>query len=58
VGALLKSGGVYRPNALLRDLEPAIADPAARILGFHVYTFNNVAATVEWRDSALRTALA
>jgi len=58
VGALLKSGGVYRPNALLRALEPVIADPAARILGFHVYTFNNVAATDSWRQEALKKALA
>lgn len=50
VGALLRSGGVYRPTSLVEKLAPLIADPAARILGFHVYTFNNVAATVEWRD--------
>jgi len=50
VGALLRSGGIYRPTKLVRDLAPLIADPAAGILGFHVYTFNNVPATVEWRD--------
>ena len=56
VGALLKSGGVYRPNQLLRGLEPVIADSAAKVLGFHVYTFNNVAATEAWRQEALRKA--
>jgi methylenetetrahydrofolate reductase (NADPH) len=50
VGALLRSGGVYRPSRLVRDLAPLIADPAAAVLGFHVYTFNNVPATLEWRD--------
>jgi methylenetetrahydrofolate reductase (NADPH) len=50
LGALLRSGGIYRPTKLVRDLAPLIADPAAGILGFHVYTFNNVPATVEWRD--------
>ncbi len=50
VGALLRSGGVYRPTALVEKLAPVIADPAANVLGFHVYTFNNVPATVEWRD--------
>ncbi|HYK94330.1 MAG TPA: methylenetetrahydrofolate reductase [Candidatus Dormibacteraeota bacterium] len=55
VGALLRSGGVYRPTALVDKLAPVIADPAADVLGFHVYTFNNVAATVEWRDARLAT---
>jgi methylenetetrahydrofolate reductase (NADH) len=50
VGALLRSGGIYRPTALVEKLAPLIADPAADILGFHIYTFNNVPATVEWRD--------
>ena len=50
VGALLRSGGIYRPTSLVEKLAPLIADPAANVLGFHVYTFNNVPATVEWRD--------
>lgn len=50
VGQLLKSGGVYKPTRLMRDLAPLIADPAARIRGLHVYTFNNVPATVGWRE--------
>jgi methylenetetrahydrofolate reductase (NADPH) len=53
VGELLRSGGIYRPTKLVRDLAPLIADPAAAVLGFHVYTFNNVPATVEWRDHLL-----
>ncbi|MBI2782269.1 MAG: methylenetetrahydrofolate reductase [Chloroflexi bacterium] len=57
VGALLRSGGLYRPTSLVEKLAPIVADPAANVLGFHVYTFNNVPATVEWRDherSAIR----
>jgi methylenetetrahydrofolate reductase (NADPH) len=50
VGALLRSGGTYRPTSLVEKLAPLIADPVANVLGFHVYTFNNVPATVEWRD--------
>jgi methylenetetrahydrofolate reductase (NADPH) len=50
VGALLRSGGTYRPTALVNKLAPLIADPEADVLGFHIYTFNNVAATVAWRD--------
>jgi methylenetetrahydrofolate reductase (NADPH) len=56
VGALLRSGGVYRPTQLVNKLAPLIADPAADVLGFHIYTFNNVAATDEWRQAALRDA--
>lgn len=50
VGELLRSGGIYRPTNLAEKLAPLIADPAANIAGFHLYTFNNVPATVEWRD--------
>jgi methylenetetrahydrofolate reductase (NADPH) len=50
VGQLLKSGGVYKPSRLLQDLAPVIADPAARVIGLHVYTFNNVGPTIAWRD--------
>lgn len=53
VGALLRSGGIYRPANLVEKLAPLIADPAANVLGFHVYTFNNVPATIEWRDRQL-----
>ena len=53
VGQLLRSGGAYRPTALLEALAPTIADPAAGVLGLHVYTFNNVAATAAWRAGYL-----
>ena len=58
VGQLLKSGGVYRPNALLRQIAGVIADPVADVLGLHVYTFNNVPATEEWRREAEAAARA
>jgi methylenetetrahydrofolate reductase (NADPH) len=56
VGALLRSGGIYRPTDLMRKLAPVIADPAADVLDLHVYTFNNVPATEEWRREAEATA--
>lgn len=52
VGQLLRAGGIYRPDALLGKLARLIADPAADVLGLHVYTFNNVEATEEWRRDA------
>ena len=57
VSQLLRSGGVYRPTQLLRQLAPVLADPAAKVMGLHVYTFNNVAATDGWR-SEMRAELA
>jgi methylenetetrahydrofolate reductase (NADPH) len=56
VGALLRSGGIYRPTQLLKQLTPLIADPAADVQGLHVYTFNNVPATEEWRREAEEAA--
>ncbi len=50
VAQLLKSAGTYKPSRLVRDLAPLIADSDAKVLGFHIYTFNNVAATWAWRD--------
>lgn len=53
VGELLASGGLYRPTRLLEQLAPLIADPAANVIGLHVYTFNNVEATESWRRETL-----
>lgn len=52
-GALLGHGGTYRPDRLLRQLEPAFTDTGSTIRGFHVYTFNEVARTEQWRRSRL-----
>ncbi len=50
VGRLLRGGGFYRPDSLLLELAPTIADPAANVTGLHLYTFNQVAASVAWRN--------
>lgn len=47
-GKLVRPGG-YGPDKLLVDLAPHLADPLANIHGFHVYTFNRVDATEQWR---------
>ncbi len=53
VSRLIRSGGFYRPDGLLAGLAPHIADPAARIVDLHLYTFNAVDATEAWRSRYL-----
>lgn len=43
----------YRPEHLLRELATCLEDPALQIRGFHVYTFNEVARTEDWRREML-----
>jgi methylenetetrahydrofolate reductase (NADPH) len=52
VGRVLRPGG-YRPDGLLAELAPLILDPAARVAGLHLYTFNQVETTEEWRQAYL-----
>lgn len=54
-GKLVRPGG-YSPDALIVGLAPLLADPLANIEGFHVYTFNAVDSTEQWRHDML-TAL-
>jgi methylenetetrahydrofolate reductase (NADPH) len=49
---LLGPGG-YRPGRLVDGLAGILADPACRITGFHLYTFNEVARTEQWRQETL-----
>lgn len=49
---LLRPGG-YRPDGLLRELAPTLADPAAGVRGLHVFTFNQVDRTQRWRRGFL-----
>jgi len=39
----------FKPDDLVRDLTPTATDPANRVGGFHIYTFNEVARTERWR---------
>jgi methylenetetrahydrofolate reductase (NADPH) len=52
--ARLFLGGRYGPGSLIERLTPQLADPAAAIAGFHVYTFNELATTERWRRETLR----
>jgi methylenetetrahydrofolate reductase (NADH) len=53
VARLVRSGGFYRPDALLEGIAPTLADPSANVTGFHLYLFNAVEATEGWRRSKL-----
>ena len=53
VTGLAKSGGFYKPTSFVEELAPLVADPAARIAGLHLYTFNAVEATEAWRHDEL-----
>jgi methylenetetrahydrofolate reductase (NADPH) len=43
----------FKPDPLIADLAATLADPAANVAGFHLYTFNEVARTERWRREAL-----
>jgi methylenetetrahydrofolate reductase (NADPH) len=55
VARLVRSGGFYRPDALLEGIAPSIADPSTNISGFHLYLFNAVEVTEIWRRAKLQT---
>jgi len=55
VTGLARSGGFYRPTGFVEELAPLIAEPASRVTGFHLYTFNAVEATETWRQQMLAT---
>ena len=43
----------FKPDSLVRELTPCATDPATRVGGFHLYTFNEVERTERWRQSVL-----
>jgi methylenetetrahydrofolate reductase (NADPH) len=53
VTGMARSGGFYKPTGFVQALAPLLADQAARVTGFHLYTFNAVEATEAWRRSML-----
>jgi methylenetetrahydrofolate reductase (NADPH) len=54
-GWFLRMGapGGYSPSRLLERTGVALADPASIVEGLHVFTFNQVRQTEEWRQSVL-----
>lgn len=45
--------GKFGPDGILEALAPTVADPASRITALHVFTFNQVEATVAWQQRML-----
>ena len=45
--------GGYKPDRLVEALEPSLVDPESNVVGFHIYTFNEVRKTEEWRRASL-----
>jgi methylenetetrahydrofolate reductase (NADPH) len=43
----------FQPTKLLDELTPVVTDPAAKVAGFHLYTFNEVGPTERWRQRTL-----
>ncbi len=52
VGHLL-TPGKFGPDALLEGVGPALTDPSAKIEALHLFTFNQVEATVAWQRRML-----
>ena len=51
LGHVLKRS--FGPDALLEALAPTLADPTANVLALHLFTFNQVEATVAWQRRML-----
>src|SRR5262249_22374990 len=45
--------GSFGPDVFVKDLAPTLADPRANISALHVFTMNQVAATVTWQQKTL-----
>jgi len=48
----------FRPNKLLKELAPWLADPALLVKGHHIYCFNQVERAETWRNEFIAELLA
>jgi len=53
IAARLLMTRTYKPDGLLADLAPHIADPEYGIAGHHIYCFNQVERAEQWRHAFL-----
>lgn len=47
--ARIATPGGYNPQRFIERIVPLIAQPAANVEGLHIFTFNQIAATEQWR---------
>lgn len=52
VTRFLQPGG-FSPDKLIKGLSPVIVDPAGKVAGFHIFTFNDLDDTEAWRQKKL-----
>ncbi len=55
--ARIAAPGGYSPARLLEQAAPLFGDPAMAVTGVHLFTFNQVAETEQWRRALLGTAV-
>ena len=48
----------FKPDRLLRALEPTVTAPSSGVVGFHLYTFNEVGRTERWRRQTVERLVA
>ncbi len=48
----------FKPDRLLRALEPTVTAPTSGVVGFHLYTFNEVGRTERWRRQTVERLVA
>jgi methylenetetrahydrofolate reductase (NADH) len=48
--------GGFSPDPLIDGLEAGLANPERRIVGFHIFTFNDLADTEHWRQQHVAAA--
>jgi methylenetetrahydrofolate reductase (NADH) len=51
----IRPGG-FSPDPLVAGLESSLEDPERKIAGFHIFTFNDLADTEQWRQRRLAVA--
>ena len=52
-GVAVRAAAGYTPDHLVTELRPLFEDPALRVLGWHLFTFNEIARTEQWRQALL-----
>lgn len=58
LATLLFRSKAYTPEQLLLELAPQLADPACKVAGHHIYCFNQVERSENWRKQFLESLTA